>query len=82
MPAWAVTLIAKLMGLIFSKGKDAKAESDKQRADAAEKTIGSVNDSLKVEKEVRDAHKEVDKNPTDVTADDGGASFGDFNSGK
>ena len=70
------------MGLIFSKGKDAKAESDKQRADAAEKTIESVGESMDVEKEVRDAHKEIDKNPSSVATEDGGASFGDFNSGK
>lgn len=82
MPAWVITIITKLGGLLIKLGLKKKEESHKQRADAVEKTIESVNDSLEVEKEVRDAHKEVDKNPTDVTAEDGGASFGDFNSGK
>lgn len=78
---WA-GIIKIVLEILVKFGLKKKQESDKQRADAAEKTIESVNESLEVEKEVRDAQKDVDKNPTDVTADDGGASFSDWNSGK
>jgi hypothetical protein len=76
------TIIKMVLEILIKFGWKKKEESDTQRADAAEKTVESVGKSLEVEKDVRDAQKEVDKNPTDVTADDGGASFGDFNSGK
>jgi len=75
-------IIKLVLELLIKFGLKKKEESDTQRADAAEKVIESVGKSLEVEKEVRDAHKEVDKNPSDVTGADGGADFSDFNSGK
>jgi hypothetical protein len=75
-------IVKLVLELLIKFGLKKKAESDTQRADAAEEALNSVNESLKVEKEVRDAQKEIDKKPTDVTSDDGGASFGGFNSGE
>jgi len=80
MPAWLLTIITKLAGLLIKLGLKKKEESSAQKAAAAEKTIQSVNESLELEKEIRDGKD--DKNSIDVTSDDGGISFDDFNSGK
>lgn len=78
---WA-TIIAKLIGMLAKMGLAKKKENDAQHRKALEKTVDSVNESLEVEKEIRDEHKKVDNNPSDVKADDGGLDFDDWNSGK
>lgn len=73
---WA-TVIAKIVGLLVKLGLKKKQESDKQRADAVEKTVESVGESLDLEKDVRDAQDEVDKDEkiADIVEDDGGLNF-------
>lgn len=78
---WA-TIISAVIQALAKFGLAKKKESDAEHKKALEKTVDSVNESLEVEKEIRDEHKEVDKNPSDVETDDGGLDFGDWNSGK
>ena len=71
-----ITIVADILVKI---GLKKKQEADASRADAAEKTLESVNESLDTEKEIRDKQKDVEKNPTDVEGEDGGLNFDEFN---
>ena len=75
-------IIAIIGELLIKFGLKKKAENDAAKADSLEKTIDSVNESLEVEAEVREKHKEIEKTPTDVKTEDGGLNFDDFNKGE
>jgi len=82
------SLLAKLLkGLIdglygiFSKER---RRINAEKAKALQKANESVEESLEVEKTVRDKQDEVDKpeNKSDVEDKDGGLNFDSFNSGE
>jgi len=70
-------LVEMFVGVLVKLGMSKRAEADKQRADAAEKTLESVPESLEVEKDIRDQQKAV--KPEDVKGEDGGLKFDEFN---
>ena len=61
--------------LLIKLGLKKKKEADASKADAMEKTMESVNESLEVEKKVRDDQKDVDRDPSDVETVDGSIEF-------
>lgn len=73
-----ITSIITAITSIFLKfiGKK-KEESDKARADVAEKALETVGDSIKVEKEIKEKQKNVKE--IDVLSEDGGFNFDDIN---
>jgi heterodisulfide reductase subunit C len=77
---WA-TIVLKVVEILAKLGFKKKQENDAAHRKALEKTIESGNESREVEKEIRDEHKEVDKNPSDVETPDGGLNFDDWNAG-
>jgi hypothetical protein len=74
-------IVAILGELLIKFGLKKKAEADASKADALEKTVESVGESLEVEKDVRDKQKGVDKDASDVGAG-GGLDFDKFNKGE
>jgi hypothetical protein len=73
------TVIAELL---IKFGLKKKKEADASKADALDKTVESVGESLDVEKDVRDKQKDVDKDPSTAESTDGGLDFDKFNEGK
>ena len=59
-----------------------KAEDDKEKAAALGKTVETVEAAKKVEEDIRDQQKAVDKDKATVEAKDGGLNFDEFNKGK
>ena len=70
-----IKLAAIAAELFIKFGLKKKTEADASRADAMEKTVESVGESLEVEKDIRDKQKAVDKDPSDVEKEDGGLDF-------
>jgi len=81
MSAFVLKLVEVIGGLLIRFGLKKKAEDDKQKADALEKAIESVEKSLEVEKDIRDEQDAVGKDPKTVEDEDGGLDFGSFNDG-
>jgi len=78
---WA-SIIAKIVEVLIKSGLNRKKEADAEKVVAVEKTLESVGESTKLEKEIRDEQKAIDKSKSDVTDESGGLNFDDFNSGK
>ena len=87
--AVAGPLVNAFYGIFKREQKEAKAA----KADALDKAVGSVNESIEKEKEIRDKQDEVDKpdkksdvvvKPEDAKKpeDEGGLNFDSFNEGK
>jgi len=68
-------LVLKAGEALVKLGLKKKAEADESKVKAMEKSVESVGESLGVEKAVRDKQKDVDRNATDVTTEDGGLNF-------
>jgi len=75
-------ILAVFGELLIKFGLKKRDDANRTRADAAEKTIEGVGESLDVEKDIRDAQDKVNDNPTDVKDEDGGLNFDEFNEGK
>jgi hypothetical protein len=75
-------VVAIVVEVLAKIGLKKKAEADASKADALEKTVESVGESLDVEKDVRDKQKDVDKDPSEVETVDGSLNFDEFNKDK
>ena len=73
------TIVQWIIEALVKVGLAKKQEADAEKGKALEKTVESVDASLKVEKDIRDAQKEVEKAPDTVKTPDGGLNFDAFN---
>jgi hypothetical protein len=75
-------ILAVIGELLIKWGIRKKQVSDGQRADALEKTVESVNESLEVEETIREKQQEVEDNPSRIDDGSGGIEFSNWNKGK
>lgn len=75
---WA-TIVKWVIEALVKIGLAKKQEAEAEKAKALEKTVESVDASLKVETDIRDAQKAAEKAPDTVKAADGGLNFDSFN---
>jgi len=71
-------IILIVVKLLAKFGMAKKQEADASKAKAVSKTLETVDESLKVERDIRDKQKKDEE--SDVQKDDGGLDFGRFNS--
>jgi hypothetical protein len=78
---WGVigTLLKSLLEGLYGIFRQERARQAEDKAAALEKAVEGVQESLDVEKDVRDAQKKVRRSGSDVEGDDGGLDFGSFN---
>jgi hypothetical protein len=74
-------IVTMILELLLRFGLKKKKEVDTERISTLESTIQSMNESLEVEKEIRDKQSSISKNPVDVESSDGGLDFNNFNNG-
>lgn len=70
-------IVLFVLRILSQWGLAKKQAADAKKARATGKTLESVNESLDVEKEIRDKQKKSEK--SDVQTDDGGLNFDRFN---